>query len=98
LAAARFDAASSHARHLIVYPSAFNRVVTAVGATYDKTPYVTSKIGELQGGWGPDDVMKKAIAGYTPNVSWMMFKTDDGFDMDGAGTSSSTPQIPRRVL
>jgi len=37
--------------------------------------------------------MKKAIAAYTPNVAWMLFQTIDGFDMDGAGTSSSTPQI-----
>ena len=76
---------------LVVYPSAFNRVVTAVGATYDKTPYVTNKIGELQGSWGPDSVMEKAVAGYTPNVAWMKFQTNDGFDIDGAGTSSSTP-------
>ena len=36
--------------------------------------------------------MKKAIAGYTPNVAWMRFRTTDGFDMDGAGTSASTPK------
>ena len=93
IVAASGDNFSELPTHLVVYPSAFNRVVTAVGATYDKTPYVTSKIGELQGNWGPDDVMKKAIAGYTPNVAWMLFRTTDGFDMDGAGTSSSTPQI-----
>jgi hypothetical protein len=93
IVAASGDNFSELPTHLTVYPSAFNRVVTAVGATYDKTPYVTSKIGELQGNWGPDDVMKKAIAAYTPNVAWMLFRTTDGFDMDGAGTSSSTPQI-----
>ncbi len=91
--AASGDNFSQLPTHLVVYPSAFNRVVTAVGATYDETPYVTRKIGELQGNWGPDDVMKKAIAGYTPNVAWMRFRTTDGFDMDGAGTSASTPQI-----
>ena len=93
IVAASGDNYSELPTHLVVYPSAFNRVVTAVGATYDKTPYVTNKVGELQGSWGPDDVMKKAIAGYTPNVAWMLFQTTDGFDMDGAGTSSSTPQI-----
>ena len=91
--AASGDNFSQLPTHLTVYPSAFNRVVTAVGATYDKTPYVTRKIGELQGNWGPDDVMDKAIAAYTPNVAWMLFRTTDGFDMDGAGTSASTPQI-----
>jgi len=93
IVAAAGDNYSQLPTHLTVYPSAFNRVVTAVGATYDKTPYVTRKIGELQGNWGPDDVMDKAVAAYTPNVAWMLFRTTDGFDMDGAGTSASTPQI-----
>lgn len=93
IVAASGDNFSELPTHLAVYPAAFNRVVTAVGATYDKTPYVTNKIGELQGSWGPDDVMTKAIAGYTPNVAWMKFQTTDGFDMDGAGTSASTPQV-----
>ena len=93
IVAASGDNFSELPTHLAVYPAAFNRVVTAVGATYDKTPYVTNKIGELQGSWGPDDVMAKAIAGYTPNVAWMKFQTTDGFDMDGAGTSASTPQV-----
>ncbi len=79
--------------HLVVYPSAFNRVVTALGATYDKTPYITGKFGELQENWGPAGVMAKAIAAYTPNVAWMKLQTVSGFDMDGAGTSATTPQI-----
>jgi hypothetical protein len=79
--------------HFVVYPSAFNRVITAAGATYDKTPYVTNKIGEMEGNWGPDSIMQKAISGYTPNVAWMKFKTVNGFDMDGEGTSASTPQV-----
>jgi hypothetical protein len=93
IVAASGDNYSDLPTHLAVYPSAFNRVVTAVGATYDKTPYVTDKIGELQGSWGPEEVMKKAVSGYTPNVAHMRFQTSDGFDMDGAGTSASTPQI-----
>jgi hypothetical protein len=79
--------------HFVVYPSAFNRVITAVGATYDKTPYITNKIGEMEGNWGPESVMQKAICGYTPNVAWMKFKTINGFDIDGEGTSASTPQV-----
>jgi Subtilase family len=93
IVAASGDNFSELPTHLTVYPSALNRVVTAVGATYDKTPYVTNKIGELQGSWGPDSVMEKAIAAYTPNVAWMKFRTTSGFDMDGSGTSASTPQI-----
>jgi hypothetical protein len=77
-----------------VWPSRFNRVITVVGATYDKTPYVTNVLGEIEGSWGPDkNVMKKAIAAYTPNVAWMKYRTNVQFDMDGKGTSSSTPQV-----
>jgi hypothetical protein len=76
-----------------VYPSAFNRVVNVLGATYDKRPYITQVIGALQGCWGPDLVMEKAIAAFTPNVVWMKYGTPDGFEMSGGGTSSSTPQV-----
>lgn len=77
-----------------VYPAAFNRVLTALGATYDKKPYIAGGIGpHVQGNWGPAAVMEKAIAGYTPNVVWMDYKKPNGFSMSGAGTSSSTPQI-----
>jgi hypothetical protein len=77
-----------------VYPSAFDRVITALGATYAKGPYVTDKAGEMQGCWGPDDVMDKAAAAYTPNVAWMNYKVlPAGFGMNGSGTSASTPQI-----
>lgn len=76
-----------------VYPSAFNRVVTAVGTTYDKKPYITKTFDVMQGCWGPNAVMEKAIAGFTPNVPWMRFNTVDGFDMDGGGTSCAAPQI-----
>jgi hypothetical protein len=82
------------ATQFTVYPSAFNRVTTALGATFAGKPYTTKDIGVMQGSWGPDAVMEKAIAGYTPNVAWMDFKTlPSGFDMSGGGTSASTPQI-----
>lgn len=76
-----------------VYPSAFNRVLTAVGATYAKQPYIASHFGDLQGCWGPDAVMEKAAAAYTPNVVWMKYDDPPGFEMNGGGTSASTPQI-----
>lgn len=82
--------------HQTVYPSAFNRVVTALGATYDRTPYITSVLGVMQGNWGPDVVMNKAIAAYTPNVPWMgapVSMASDSWSMQGSGTSASTPQI-----
>jgi Subtilase family len=88
-----YFAAVDLATRYTVYPSAFNRVTTAVGATYLKLPYITDKIGAMQGCWGPDAVMEKAVAGYTPNVAWMDFESTDGFDMNGCGTSASTPQV-----
>jgi hypothetical protein len=82
------------ATHFTVYPAAFYRVVTATGATYAKGPYITSTFGAMQGCWGPDKVMQKAVAAYTPNVPWMSYKSlPGGWDMDGGGTSASTPQI-----
>jgi subtilisin family serine protease len=82
------------ATHFTVYPAAFNRVITALGATWTHQPYITDKIGTMQGCWGPDPVMEKAIAAYTPNVAWMDFEhPPNGFSMSGGGTSSSTPQI-----
>lgn len=82
------------ATHFTVYPSAFYRVITATGATFDKGPYITKDFGAMQGCWGPDKVMRKAIAAYTPNVPWMTGRNDpNGWDMDGGGTSASTPQI-----
>ena len=79
--------------HFVVYPSAFNRVFSALGTTYDKGPYVTYLEGEMEGNWGPDEVMQKAVAAFTPNVAWMKFQTTSGFTMSGKGTSASTPQI-----
>ncbi|HEY1415515.1 MAG TPA: S8/S53 family peptidase [Caulobacteraceae bacterium] len=82
------------ATHFTIYPSAFDRVITALGATYAKAPYKTDVIGQMQGCWGPDDVMDKALAAYTPNIAWMDYAhPPNGFSMRGRGTSSSTPQI-----
>lgn len=82
------------ATHFTVYPSAFYRVITATGATYAKGPYITTNFGVMQGCWGPDKVMEKAVAAYTPNVPWMSSNTNPhAWDMDGGGTSASTPQI-----
>ena len=81
------------ATHFTVYPSAFNRVITATGATFEKGPYITTVPFAMQGCWGPDSVMAKAVAGYTPNVPWMTRQTRDGWEMNGGGTSASTPQV-----
>lgn len=76
-----------------VWPSRYRRVVTALGATYDKKPYRTQTIGVMQGNWGPKSIMDKAIAAFTPNIAWMLFKYEEEFVMDGGGTTMATPQI-----
>jgi hypothetical protein len=81
------------ATHFTVYPSAFNRAITATGVTYDQKPYVTTVPFAMQGCWGPDSVMEKAIGAFTPNVPWMQRGTVNGWGMNGSGTSASTPQI-----
>ncbi|MFM0598524.1 S8/S53 family peptidase [Paraburkholderia dilworthii] len=80
------------ATHFTVYPSAFYRVVTSTGVTSDGGPYKRDELSVMQGCWGPDKVMMKATGSYTPNVPWMRYKTKYGWNMDGAGTSASTPQ------
>jgi hypothetical protein len=81
------------ATHFTVYPSAFYRVVTATGVTFDEGPYKRDELGVKQGCWGPDKVMLKATGAYTPNVPSMTYGTEHGWTMDGSGTSASTPQI-----
>jgi Subtilase family len=81
------------ATHFTVYPSAFNRVITATGVTYDHKPYITNVPFAMQGCWGPNSVMEKAIGAFTPNVPWMQRGTSKGWGMNGSGTSASTPQI-----
>lgn len=80
------------ATRFTVYPSAFNRAITVCGVTFDKGPYVTTNFAEMQGCWGPEAVMDKAVSAYTPNVAWMDMRTG-GYSMDGGGTSASTPQV-----
>jgi len=85
--------------HQTYYPSAFYRVITATGITYDGLPYTSAADGELQGCWGPDALLNKSIAAPAPNVPWMLGGsgapnwTPTAWDNNGAGTSASTPQV-----
>lgn len=64
-----YEGLADIATRFTVYPSAFNRVITAVGATYTREPYRTMHLNVVQECWGPDAVVKKAVAGFTPNVA-----------------------------
>ena len=47
----------------------------------------------MQGNYGPASKMETAIGAYTPNVPWAQIDCGKVVDMDGAGTSSATPQM-----
>lgn len=76
----------------VVYPARFGRVIAACGVTNDLLPYHTKKLGEMQGCYGPERHMSKALAAFTPNTPWA---TGSGstIKFSGAGTSSATPQV-----
>lgn len=81
----------------LIYPARFERVTAACGVTYDYSPYykpfgITS-IKTMEGNFGPRKCMGKAIAAFTPNVAWAVINTNDIVSINGAGTSSATPQV-----
>ena len=80
-------------RHL-VWPARFSRVIAAAGITADFSPYVKSGFSfKMQGNYGPDSAMRTALAAFTPNIPWAELGCAETIDLDGAGTSSATPQI-----
>lgn len=79
-------------RH-IVYPARFRRVLAACGVMADRTPYFGLSAGTMQGNWGPDAAMSTAMAAFTPNTPWAQWGCPNLMLMNGAGTSSATPQI-----
>ena len=81
----------------LIFPARFNRVVAACGVTYDLSPYAKPD-GEgsfkiMEGNHGPRSLMKTAIAAFTPNVPWAIYKQKNMFGIRGDGTSSATPQV-----
>jgi hypothetical protein len=78
----------------IVYPARFNRVTAVCGATAAKGPYYKGVFhSAMQGNFGPKAKMSTAIAAYTPNITWPEWGCAGTVDLDGAGTSSATPQV-----
>lgn len=76
----------------VVYPARFGRVIAACGVTYDLRPYASTKHGEMQGCFGPELQMGKALSAFTPNTPWAI-GSNSSISFSGAGTSSATPQI-----
>lgn len=79
----------------IVWPARFRRVIAATGVTGEHTPYKLDGIhpNVMEGNFGPQSKMATALAAYTPNTPWAKWRCAKLIDRNGAGTSSSTPQI-----
>lgn len=77
----------------IVFPARYKRVLAACGVMGDGRPYYGLASGQMQGNFGPSEKMLTALGAYTPNMPWAEIDTANIVDMDGAGTSSATPQI-----
>ena len=78
---------------VIVWPARFNRVIAACGIMANGQPYFNLPSWVMQGNCGPPSAMTHALAGFTPNISWAKIDCENVIDLDGAGTSSATPQI-----
>lgn len=89
-----------------LYPARYDRVIAAVGCTYDKLPYLNhlnSGSDRAAGGkymqscYGPQSALPTTVAAYTPNISWFDrtpgSKHNEYYKKTGGGTSSATPQI-----
>ncbi len=77
----------------IVYPARFRRVVAACGVMANRRPYYGLPFKTMQGNWGPASKMATAVSAFTPNMPWAELGCPGIVDMDGAGTSSATPQV-----
>jgi len=76
----------------VIYPARFGRAIAACGVTNDLRPYRSTKLGEMQGCFGPERHMSKALAAFTPNMPWAVGK-GSAISFSGAGTSAATPQV-----
>lgn len=80
---------------MIVFPALFRRVIAACGVMADGRPYTRDFVPftAMAGNYGPPVKMATALSAYTPNTAWAEVNCKSIVDMDGAGTSSATPQI-----
>ena len=94
-------AAGNHTGELpprvLVYPARYSRVIAVCGVMANGKPYAGLTGNTLEGSFGPDSVMKGAIAAYTPNIPWARFGCKDVVRLNGEGTSSATPQVAAAV-
>src|SRR3954452_25017443 len=58
---------------VVVYPARYPRVIAVTGVMANLNPYAELTGKALVGSFGPDSVMKDAIAAFTPNIPWARF-------------------------
>lgn len=78
---------------VVVYPARYPRVIAVCGVMANGKPYDGLSGGALQGSFGPDAAMTKAIAAFTPNIPWAVFQCSNTVRLNGEGTSAATPQV-----
>ena len=78
--------------HHVVYPARYHRTIAACGVMANGQPYYKLTTG-IEGSWGPASSMVQAFSAYTPNIPWAKLGCPTEIDLDGEGTSASTPQI-----
>ena len=83
--------------HHVVYPARYHRAIAVAGVMANGQPYYNITDRQLQGSWGPDSCMTAAIASYTPNIPWPVFKQSPEIRENGEGTSAATPQVAATV-
>ena len=79
--------------HHVIYPARYRRVLAACGVMANGAPYYDLPRNMIEGSFGPAGAMTQALAAYAPNTPWARYSCPHTVDMDGAGTSSATPQI-----
>ncbi|HMO49803.1 MAG TPA: S8/S53 family peptidase [Kiritimatiellia bacterium] len=47
----------------------------------------------LRGSYGPEEWMDNTLSGFAPNIPFADASSDSTFDLDGGGTSATTPQV-----
>lgn len=77
----------------IVFPALYRRVLAACGVMANGSAYAGLHFRTMQGNYGPASKMATALGAYTPNVPWAVIGCPTVIGMDGAGTSSATPQV-----
>jgi subtilisin family serine protease len=97
IVAASGDCFAGLPTHNVVYPARYHRTIAACGVMADGRPYYNLPRDVIEGSWGPDSSMTTALSSYAPNIPWARFGCPTTIDLDGQGTSASTPQIAAAV-